>query len=411
MKSKKSKKNRKELSRRQKIVYAIYLLIIVLSFYFFFRAYRYISDIPKANNITQEEIYDLTKIGESDIKLVRALKNDAFDSWLYEANDDKVKKLKKTQGTISSVVEGNVKVSKIDDVIASLKKNVDTISNADIEELYVLYYKKVLPKQYKKADESFQKMTVEHPEAEYKDIFALLDLLNKIYNQKGMLTVTNDDNFKKSVSLLEEINSNFTEVNKIKTLVADYDTLQEPIPNPETRLGMELDDYVSKANDYLQSSLVVTAFEQKYDELQSNLAYNKRLIKKSVEVPDLVGLTVEQALRELSKEDLNFNIRGYTNKLYRNGERVLEIQRGIETWDDDKKDKILRQEPSHLEYDFILQGSTIKLVVENNPIEKPKESTEPSSSSSTSDTSTTTTSSSEETSTTTTSSSDREQAD
>lgn len=410
MKSKKSKKNRKELSRRQKIVYAIYLLIIVLSFYFFFRAYRYISDIPKANNITQEEIYDLTKIGESDIKLVRALKNDAFDSWLYEANDDKVKKLKKTQGTISSVVEGNVKVSKIDDVIAGLKKNVDTISNADIEELYVLYYKKVLPKQYKKADESFQKMTVEHPEAEYKDIFALLDLLNKIYNQKGMLTVTNDDNFKKSVSLLEEINSNFTEVNKIKTLVADYDTLQEPIPDPETRLGMELDDYVSKANDYLQSSLVVTAFEQKYDELQSNLAYNKRLIKKSVEVPDLVGLTVEQALRELSKEDLNFNIRGYTNKLYRNGERVLEIQRGIETWDDDKKDKILRQEPSHLEYDFILQGSTIKLIVENNPIEKLKESTEPSSSS-TSDTSTTTTSSSEETSTTTTSSSDREQAD
>ncbi|MFY8331554.1 hypothetical protein [Vagococcus carniphilus] len=410
MKSKKSKKNRKELSCRQKIVYAIYLLIIVLSFYFFFRAYRYISDIPKANNITQEEIYDLTKIGESDIKLVRALKNDAFDSWLYEANDDKVKKLKKTQGTISSVVEGNVKVSKIDDVIAGLKKNVDTISNADIEELYILYYKKVLPKQYKKADESFQKMTVEHPEAEYKDIFALLDLLNKIYNQKGMLTVTNDDNFKKSVSLLEEINSNFTEVNKIKTLVADYDTLQEPIPDPETRLGMELDDYVSKANDYLQSSLVVTAFEQKYDELQSNLAYNKRLIKKSVEVPDLVGLTVEQALRELSKEDLNFNIRGYTNKLYRNGERVLEIQRGIETWDDDKKDKILRQEPSHLEYDFILQGSTIKLVVENNPIEKPKESTEPSSSS-TSDTSTTTTSSSEETSTTTTSSSEREQAD
>lgn len=410
MKTKKSKKNRKELSRRQKIVYAIYLLIIVLSFYFFFRAYRYISDIPKANNITQEEIYDLTKIGESDIKLVRALKNDAFDSWLYEANDDKVKKLKKTQGTISSVVEGNVKVSKIDDVIAGLKKNVDTISNADIEELYVLYYKKVLPKQYKKADESFQKMTVEHPEAEYKDIFALLDLLNKIYNQKGMLTVTNDDNFKKSVSLLEEINSNFTEVNKIKMLVADYDTLQEPIPDPETRLGMELDDYVSKANDYLQSSLVVTAFEQKYDELQSNLAYNKRLIKKSVEVPDLVGLTVEQALRELSKEDLNFNIRGYTNKLYRNGESVLEIQRGIETWDDDKKDKILRQEPSHLEYDFILQGSTIKLVVENNPIEKPKESTEPSSSS-TSDTSTTTTSSSEETSTTTTSSSEREQAD
>ena len=124
----------------------------------------------------------------------------------------------------------------------------------------------------------------------------------------------------------------------------------------------------------------------------------------------MVGLTVEQALRELSKEDLNFNIRGYTNKLYRNGERVLEIQRGIETWDDDKKDKILRQEPSHLEYDFILQGSTIKLIVENNPIEKPKESTEPSSSS-TSDTSTTTTSSSEETSTTTTSSSDREQAD
>lgn len=406
MKSNKPKKKRKKINSRQKIVYVIYIVIISLSFYFTFKAYRYISDIPKANNITQEEIYDLTKIGESDIKLVRALKNDAFDSWLYEANDDKVKRLKKTENTISKIVEGKVKVSTIDRTIAGLKENVDTITDSDVEELYILYYKKVLPKKYKKADVAFQKMTVEHPEEEYKAIFDLLDLLNKIYDQKGMLTVTNDKHFKKSVGLLEEINSNFTEVDQIKSMVADYDTLEEPIPTPETRLGLELDEYVTKVNDYLQSNLMVMAFEQKYSELQSNLANNKMLIKKSVDIPDLIGLTVEEAQRELNKDKLDVIIQGYTNKLYKNGESILESEREIETWDEDKKDRIIRQDPSHLEYDYIIQGSTIKLIVENKPIEKPIESSEPSSSSSTSESSTTSSDSDVKTSSSITSSHD-----
>ncbi|MGX7025938.1 PASTA domain-containing protein [Vagococcus hydrophili] len=403
MKSKKTKKSRRKTSRGQKIVYIIYLVIAFVSCFFFFKSYQYISNIPKANNMTQEEIYDLTRINESDIKLVRALKNNAFDSWLYEANSDKVKQLQKTEATVSSITEGKVKVSEVDQTITDLKKEVDIINESDIEELYVLYYKQVLPKQYEKAETDFQKMTAENPEEHYKEIFSLLDLLNKIYNQKGMLAVTTEDSFRKSTTLLEEIDKNFQEVNQIKSLVVSYEILEEPISTPETRLGMELDKYVLKTNDYLQANLMVTEFERKYSELQDNLATNKQLIKKSVEIPDLVGLTVEQAQRELSKAKLNSTIYGYTNKLYKNGDIVPESKRGIETWDDDKQAKITSQEPSRFDYEYIIQGSTIKVIVENKPTEKPKE-TITSSSSSTSDTSTSQSDSTDTTTSTTTSS-------
>lgn len=403
MKSKKTKKSRRKTSRGQKIVYIIYLVIAFVSCFFFFKSYQYISNIPKANNMTQEEIYDLTRINESDIKLVRALKNNAFDSWLYEANSDKVKQLQKTEATVSSITEGKVKVSEVDQTITDLKKEVDIINESDIEELYVLYYKQVLPKQYEKAETDFQKMTAENPEEHYKEIFSLLDLLNKIYNQKGMLAVTTEDSFRKSTTLLEEIDKNFQEVNQIKSLVVSYEILEEPISTPETRLGMELDKYVLKANDYLQANLMVTEFERKYSELQDNLATNKQLIKKSVEIPDLVGLTAEQAQRELSKAKLNSTIYGYTNKLYKNGDIVPESKRGIETWDDDKQGKITSQEPSRFDYEYIIQGSTIKVTVENKPAEKPKE-TITSSSSSTSDTSTSQSDSTDTTTSTTTSS-------
>lgn len=400
MKRKKTKKNRKKSNRRRKIIYSIYILLASLSLFFFFKAYQYISNIPKANNITQEEIYDLTRIGATDIKLVRALKNDAFDSWLYEANDDKVKKLKKTEEMILSITEGKVKLSSIDRAMADLKKRVDTISAADTEELYGLYYKKVLPKQYEKADTAFQAMNVEQPEENYKEIFTLLDLLNKIYDQKGMHSITNEESFKESVSLLEEINHNFVEVNKIKEMFVNYDTLNTPIPEPETRLGKELDEYVFKVNDYLQSTIIVTEFEKKYSELKFNLSENKELIDKSVDVPDLVGMTVEQARRELRKIKLDMTLQGYTNKMYRNGERVPEIQKKIEEWDGDKQDRIIRQDPSSVDYDYIIEGSTIRITVENKPTEKPAE-TPDSSSSSTSDSSTSTSDSTKETSSTT----------
>lgn len=405
MKSKKAKKNRKKTSRGQKVVYVVYLVIASLSCFFFFKAYQYISNIPKANNMTQEEIYDVTRIGESDIKLVRALKNDAFDSWLYEANSDKVKQLQKMQGVISSVTEGKVKVSEIDQVISGLKKEIDTINDSDVEELYVLYYKTVLPKHYEKADSVFQNMTVDDPRDDYQDIFALLDLLNKIYNQKGMLAVTNDDMFNKSAVLLEEVNNNFQEVNQIKSMFINYELLKEPIPEPKTRLGMELDGYVYKANDYLQAEIMVAEFEEKYKELQANLSTNKQLIKKSVEMPDLVGMTIEQAQRELSKLKLNSTVYGYTNNLYRNGDIVPESKRNLETWDDDKQDKITSQEPSRLDYEYIVEGSMIKITVENKAIEKPKETTSPSSSS-TSDSSTSKSGSTDVTSSTTISSYD-----
>lgn len=400
MKSKKSKKSRKKSNRNKKIVYSIYVLLASLSLFFFFRAYQYISNIPKANNITQEEIYDLTRIEATDIKLVRALKNDAFDSWLYEANDDKVKQLKKTQDTILSVTEGKVKLSNIDKVISDLKKHVDIINEADIEELYGLYYKKVIPKQYEKADKAFETINIEYPEDNYKEILTLLDLLNKIYNQKGMHAITNDENFKKSVSLLNDINNNFIEVNQIKSQYVNYDSLKEPIPEPKTRLGMELDDYVFKANDYLKSSIMVTEFENKYSDLKFNLAENKKLIDKSVKVPDLVGMTVEQAQKELNKLKLDMNPQGYTSKTYKTGESVPESQRKIETWDDDKEDRVIRQEPSPLDYDYIIKGTTIQLIIENKPIDKPVESSG-SSSSSTSDTSTHTSDSTTDTSSTT----------
>lgn len=404
MKSKKPKKNRRKTSRGQKIVYIIYLVIAFVSCFFFFKSYQYITNIPKANNMTQEEIYDLTRIGESDIKLVRALKNNAFDSWLYEANNEKVKQLQKTEATISSITEGKVKVSEVDRVIADLKKKVDIIHESDVEELYVLYYKQVLPKQYEKANTTFQEVTAEHPEEHYEEIFSLLDLLNKIYNQKGMLTVTTEDSFKKSTILLEEINNNFQEVNQIKSMVVGYELLKEPIPEPKTKLGMELDKYVYKANDYLQADIMVTEFERKYSELQANLSANKQLIKKSVEIPELVGLTVDQAQRELSKVKLNSTIYGYTNKLYKNGDIVPESKRGIETWDDDKQAKITSQEPSRFDYEYIIQGSTIKITVENKPTEKPKE-TITSSSSTTSESSTIQSSSTDSTSSTSTSAS------
>lgn len=399
----KVKKYKKKSSYNKQMIKIVYLMMISLSVYFFFKTYQYISNVPEANNITQEEIYDLTRIEESDIKLVRALKNDAFDSWLYEANDDKVKKLEETQEIITSITEGKVKVSAIDSTIGDLKKDVDTISDSDIEELYVLYYKKVLPNQYEKADKSFKEMTVDQPETKYEEIFELLDLLNKIYNQKGMQSVTNDPNFKQSVSLIEEINSNFKEVNQIKSAYVNFDSLKEPMATPTTRFGMELESYVFELNHYIESKRLVTEFENRYSELQRNLSTNKEIIKNSVEIPDLVGMTIEEAQKELNKAKLNLGIRGYTNKNYKNGDRVQESQREIENWDNDKQDKIMRQEPSPINYEFIAYGSTIQVIVENKPINKPEESTE-SSSSSIFESSTSSSSSTEETTSTTTSS-------
>ncbi len=399
----KVKKYKKKSSYNKQMLKIVYLMMISLSVYFFFKTYQYISNVPEANNITQEEIYDLTRIEESDIKLVRALKNDAFDSWLYEANDDKVKKLEETQEIITSITEGKVKVSAIDSVIGDLKKDVDTISDSDIEELYVLYYKKVLPKQYEKADKSFKEMTVDQPETKYEEIFELLDLLNKIYNQKGMQSVTNDPSFKQSVSLIEEINSNFKEVNQIKSAYVNFDSLKEPMATPTTRFGMELESYVFELNHYIESKRLVTEFENRYSELQRNLSTNKEIIKNSVEIPDLVGMTIEEAQKELNKAKLNLGIRGYTNKNYKNGDRVQESQREIENWDNDKQDKIMRQEPSPINYEFIAYGSTIQVIVENKPIKKPEESTE-SSSSSIFESSTSSSSSTEETTSTETSS-------
>ncbi|MEG2707786.1 MAG: PASTA domain-containing protein, partial [Vagococcus sp.] len=248
-----------------------------------------------------------------------------------------------------------------------------------------------------------KEMTVDQPETKYEEIFELLDLLNKIYNQKGMQSVTNDPNFKQSVSLIEEINSNFKEVNQIKSSYANFDTLNEPITEPTTRLGVELDSYVFEVNDYIESKRLVTEFKNRYSELQRNLSINKEIIKNSVKTPDLVGLTIEEAQKELSKAKLNLGIRGYTNKNYKNGDRVLESQRGVENWDDDKQDKIMRQEPSPTDYEFITHGSTIQVIVENKPINKPEESTE-SSSSSIFESSTSSSSSTEETTSTTTSS-------
>lgn len=403
-KSKRSKTYRKQSKRGKLIVYAIYLVLASLSFYFFFKSYQYISNIPEANNLTQEEIFNLTRIGEADIKLVRALKNDAFDSWLYEANDVKVKQLQKNQDTVLAIVEGTTEVSAIDDVITDLRESSEIIKDSDVEELYVLYYLKVLPRQYEKAKFALQEMTVEQPEEDYQTIFSLLDLLNKVYKQKGMLSVANAPIFKQAVNLIEEVNSNFVEVNQIKSLVIDHATLTNPIPEPVTRLGMELEDYVFKANDYLQSQLIVKEFEKKYSDLQTNLATNKLLIDNSVKLPDLTGLSVKQAQRELSKANLTYTIQGYTNETYKNGEKVPESQRGIEAWDDDKEDKILSQKPSHLEYDYIIEGSTIQLSVENKSIEKPIEPPE-SSSTSSSDSTSTSSSNNEETSDSTVSSS------
>lgn len=399
MKKKKYKKNKKQLKRKRIIISSLYLFLVSLSCYFFFKSYQYISNIPKANNITQEEIYDLTRIGEADIKLVRALKNDAFDSWLYEANSDKAKQLPKIQETIGSIIEGKVEVTDIYQVVDELQKNVDIINDSSVEELYILYYKAVLPCYYDKANSSFQKMTIDQPEKEYQDIFALLDLLNKIYGQKGMQSVTNDMSFKQATSLLDEINNSIKEVNEIKSLVVRYDSLNEPISEPKTKLGMEFDRKVYKTNDYINSKLMVKEFEKRYDELQSNLDRNKELIKKTNDFPDLVGLTIEEAQQETNKAKLNLTIRGFTNRFYKSGERVPENQKEMEAWDDDKQDKILRQSPSYSEYEFIIEGATIEVLVENKPVKKPEETSE-SSSSSISNSSTTSSSSTEETTTT-----------
>lgn len=399
---KKYKKNRKQIKRKRIIFTSLYILLTSLSFYFLFKSYQYISNIPEANNMTQEEIYDLTRIGEADIKLVRALKNDAFDSWLYEANDEKAKQLPKSQKTISSITKGEVNILDIDQSIEDLQKNVDIVNDSDIEELYVLYYKALLPSYYDKANDTFREMTLEQTDNQFKEIYALLDLLNKIYNQKGMQTVINNHIFKQSISLLEEINSNFKEVNEIKTMVFHYDSLNEPIPEPKTKLGKELDKYVYKTNNYLDSKLMVKEFESRYQELQSNLEINKKLIEKSNKIPDLVGLTIEEAKQKVNKKKLNLTIFGYTNSVYQNGESVPEFLRDKESWDGNEEGIVLRQSPSYPEYDFIIEGATIELWVENKPVKNPKNTYE-SGSTSTSNSSTSDSSNSEEISSSTTS--------
>lgn len=382
-------KKYKKISRPWKtFIYSFFIIMGLVSAYLFFKAYHYINDIPEAQNITQAEIYRLTRIEDSDTRLIRALKNDAFESWLYEANDGKVKQLSKNETLLLEIMEGKTEVSDVDDAMANIKKRLDIIEDVDIEELYILYYKNRLPKQYDALLDVFRKSTVTDAEEMSKDAQELLDLLNKIYNQEGMLVVTNEQSFKKSVSLLDEINDNIIEANKIKDLVYSYDDLVEDIPMPNTKFGMELSEYIDEANSYLESKTMVEEFERKYSELQSNLKTNEKLIKKSVDIPDLVGMTVREAKQEMDQLNLGLSIQGYTNTKYKNGEIVPENIRGVESWDGNEQDKILKQDPSSQVYKFIIKGSTIQIIVENQSIAKRTQSSE-SSSSSTSESSTT----------------------
>lgn len=398
--SKTKNKKYKKISKSWKtFIYSFFIMIGLVIAYLFFKAYHYINDIPEAQNITQEEIYRLTRIEETDTRLIRALKNNAFESWLYEANDEKVKQLSKNETLLMDVMNGKTDVSDIDDTMDNIKKHIDIIEDVDIEELYILYYKKVLPKQYDELLEAFQESTVKNAEEMSKDAQALLDLLNKIYNQEGMLVVTNEPSFKQSVSLLDEINDNIIEANKIKDQVSSYTNLVEAIPTPSTKFGIELGDYVDMANSYLQSKTMVAEFKRKYSELQSNLETNEKLIKRSVDIPDLVGMTVREAKKVVDQLNLNLSIQGYTNTLYKNRDRVPESLRDIETWDGDEQDTILKQDPSSPTYKFIVKGSTIEIIVENQPTEKRTTSSESSSSSTSSSTTTsqTTSSSTDET--------------
>ena len=208
-----------------------------------------------------------------------------------------------------------------------------------------------------------------------------------------MLTVTSEQSFKKSVSLLDEINDNIIEANNIKNQVYSYRNLVEAIPAPNTKFGMELSEYIDSANSYLQSKTMEEEFKRKYSELQSNLETNEKLIKKSVDMPNLVGMTVREAKQEMNQLNLNLSIQGYTNTTYKNGETVPDDIRDTESWDRDEKDKILKQEPSSQTYQFIVKGSTIQVVVENQPIAKKAFSSESSSSSTSSSTSTSSTTS------------------
>ncbi|MGX4686986.1 PASTA domain-containing protein [Vagococcus sp. JNUCC 83] len=395
-----SKKKYKKISKPwRRLIYSFFMIIGLVSTYLFFKAYHYINDIPDAQNITQEEIYRLTRIEETDTRLIRALKNNAFESWLYEANDEKVKQLSKNETLLLDVMDGNIDVSDIDATMENIKKHIDIIEDVDVEELYILYYKKVLPKQYDELQNTFQESTVKNAEEMSKDAQKLLDLLNKIYNQEGMLAVTDEQSFKQSVSLLDEINDNIIEANKIKDRVSSYTNLVEAIPTPSTKFGMELGDYVDMANSYLQSKTMVAEFKRKYSELQSNLESNEKLIKRSVNIPDLVGMTVREAKQAVDQLNLNLSIQGYTNEKYKNRDRVPESLRDIETWDGDEQDTILKQEPSSPAYKFIVKGSTIQIIVENQPVEKKTTPSESSSSSTTSSstTSETTSSSTDET--------------
>lgn len=377
----KNKKYRK-ISKSWKIFfYSFFVMVSLVSAYLFFKAYHYINDIPEAQNITQEEIYRLTRIEETDTRLIRSLKNDAFESWLYEANDEKVKTLAKNKELLLEVMEGKTDVSDIDNVMSEIKRRIDIVEDIDIEELYVLYYKSILPKKYDELMVVFQNATISDAEKISKEAQDLLDLLHKIYNQEGMLTVTNEQSFKKSVSLLDDINNNIIEANKITDQVFSYANLIETIPEPNTKFGMELGDYIDRTNNYIQSKNMVEEFKKKYNELQSDLETNERLIKRSVNMPDLVGMTVKEAKEEIDQLDLNLSIQGYTNTMYKSGESVLENIRGTESWDRNEKDLILKQDPSSQNYKYIVKGSTVTIVVENQSVEKSTQSSESSSSS------------------------------
>ncbi|WP_462259214.1 PASTA domain-containing protein, partial [Vagococcus teuberi] len=305
----------------------------------------------------------------------------AFESWLYEANDEKVKTLAKNKELLLEVMEGKTDVSDIDNAMSEIKRRIDIVEDIDIEELYVLYYKSILPKKYDELMVVFQNATIADAEKMSKEAQDLLDLLHKIYNQEGMLTVTNEQSFKKSVSLLDDINNNIIEANKITDQVFSYASLIETIPEPNTKFGMELGDYIDRTNNYIQSKNMVEEFKKKYSELQSDLETNERLIKRSVNMPDLVGMTVKEAKEEIDQLDLNLSIQGYTNTMYKSGESVPENIRGTENWDRNEKDLILKQDPSSQNYKYIVKGYTVTIVVENQSVEKRTQSSESSSSS------------------------------
>ena len=349
--------------------------LLSATFFFSLKAYRYINVLENKDNITQEDVYNLTKIKETDSGLLRSLKNNAFDAWLYEANMKPTAELEPNIKKLNQIYNAKIPVSELDNEVNELKEQIKKINDKDINELYSSYYLKMLDKMTKDTNKATKEAYYKNMVKMTKSAKNLTELCNKIYTQKGMNEVVNSEQFSNALASLNTVSANIRDYNDLNNKVQNYLTLSAEQPGYQTQIGTQINPTLDILNNYIRQSNIVSEFNAKFDRLKEQIASDETKLKSAIDNPNLVGLTVKQAKEAVEKLGLSIKVaNAYSADTFKNGKPVSDKDLStMRTWDGDENDVIIYQYDGPESYRYILKGLEIEVTVKNQSVEEPKE--------------------------------------